>query len=377
MRQWQPIALFVLTLSLGPLALAASPTQPTNNFALRLLKTMEYIDYPDMLVAVAAGNSQPWLRYENGEKYVGRNTPLEDRWTRATSLPIQAKITDELISLYRTFTENPAGDFRGTPIDFAGGDLEKDSYGNGYDRLTARQNAVILANPFLSVESQPDPASTVGARLVRYRYPSAGTFHKFAAFLSPSLRQDLLAAEANGLLKYDQHDLTTVKPEFKALNRRIIRELLTKVYDPAKPTLINYQRMIAVHPFDDYNGRSLRAWYRTTAHFPLFLQEFYCDLYCSVSEFSAQVETGKKQYAQLMTGLAYEESLHPQESHFYDIDTWWLVAAQLHASPGGNAWKFVQESKHWFLVPEAAQKIDHKLFHEVLADFEQFARSGQ
>jgi hypothetical protein len=339
---------------------------------------MEYIDFPDILVAIAAQNTRPWERYDSGERYAGRATPLEPRWNQAIAAPLSGPIETELNTIHDIFMETRSGDFRETPIDDAGGDIDRDVGGpGGFDRLTLQQARVLQANLLLTVEIKDDPYNTVTpgqTKLARYRYPSAGTYKKFQQFLSPGLLQDLNDADQAGKLSYDIRNPQSVGPEFRALNKRIIGELLERFYDPSASAVDNYQSMITVHPFDDYNGRSLRAWYREQTGHPLFLLNFYCDLYCGRTQFENAVAEGDQEYDLIVSGMLKEENAHPGYPHFYDIPEFWLVAAGRTTLPADPA-RFVSLSKAWILRVENAQRIDHKLFDEVFRDYRAYLAS--
>jgi hypothetical protein len=286
---------FAIPFFLFLLASLAGAQTPQNPFAQRFVRSMEYIDYPDILVAIAAGNDRTWERYDDGERHAGRTSSLESRWARATALGPSGAAASQVLALHSVFAESGGG-FRETPIDDAGGDIDRGSGGpGGFDRLTLEQAQALKANPLLVVEIRPDPynQATPGQTvLARYRYPSAATFHRFEQLLSPGLRAELQTAEQSGQLRYDPWNAGSVGPSFRRLNPRIIAELLDAAYRPSDPPWQNYQRMIAVHPFDDYNGRTLRAWYRRQAARPMFMLDFYCDLYCSTERFGQEIRTG-------------------------------------------------------------------------------------
>ncbi len=367
----QPLFAFSAALALlAPWQSAQSAL--SNPFAARLMRTMEYIDYPDVLVAIAAQNTRPWERYDSGERSLGRATPLEPRWNQAISLNPSGPIESQLNAIHNVFMETSSGDFRETPIDDAGGDIDRGVGGpGGFDRLTLSQARALQANLLLVAEVKPDPynKTTPGqTMLARYRYPSAATYKKFQQFLSAQLLQDLGTAELAGKLAYDINRPESVGPEFRALNKRILAELLEAFYDPSASPVDNYQSMITVHPFDDYNGRSLRAWYREQAGRPLFLMNFYCDLYCGRTEFENEVARGDREYDQIEAGLEREENANPGYPRFYDVPEFWMVASGAQAEPSDPG-RYVGASKAWFLRVENSQRIDHKLFDEVLRDF--------
>jgi len=350
----------------------ASSAPPGHAFAERLLRAMEYIDYPDILVAVAAGNGSPWQRYDKGERRIGRNTPFEDRWNKAIEFSPGTSTANDLRGIQGTLSETPNAEFRGTPIDHAGGDIDKDAFGHGFDRLTLKEAAELKANPLLSVTLKPDPYNTARPGqtvLAKYRYPSAGTWQKFRDLLSPALVEELEVATSKGLLEYKLEDPNSVTPEFRRLNVKILHELVSVADDPGAPLHVRYQRLVSVHPFDDYNGRSLRLWYRAqNGGKPLFLLNFYCDLYCSEADFAAEAQRGQRALALLRSALAREAAASADPKFYDTVPEFFSIVADTPAPKDSRA--FLSESKRWLLNPANSQRIDQKRFDEVFDEYE-------
>jgi len=229
-----------------------------NPFGQRLLRSLEFIDFPDILVAIAASNTKPWARYEKSERYLGRKESLETRWNRAISLDLKNQsIVLQMQELQQVFSEGTTHSFREIPIDDAGGDIDRLGDGlGGFDRLTLSQAKALEENPLLLVDVKPDPKGP-GTVLARYRYPTAGTYNKFRQFLSPELLGDLDKADAAGQLTYNISNRNSVGPIFRDLNKRIIAELLQARFNPGQSAITNYQRMIAIHPFERSNSAGL------------------------------------------------------------------------------------------------------------------------
>jgi hypothetical protein len=424
---------------------------------------MEFIDYPDMLLAIAVNNTKPWERYDQAEIQEGHG-PLLPRWVKATTEPaVSADFEAELLRIHQIFQEVPddafkrdpiAASFRVLPIDDAGGDIGRDPRNESfqptpgfvrtqaqaqavaafqqavranpgfYDVVTDDQLKVLQSNRFLQLEfhkvsdvmallGRPivDPSGTQvpqTANLIRYKYPNAKRWHEFTDILSQGLQQQLAQAEAQHLLEYNPFNLTApfnavnpsqggVSPQFQHLNQLVLHELLRSRFDANDSGLNffkNYQRFIAVHPFQDYNGRSLRALYRRMAGRPMFILNFNHDLYTDQATFEKDLRFGDTGFDFIAAGMAREQNAHlmraqtdPRDmAKFFDLPEWWIVAAgaqdagtlsrlvafQAPLAPGqaSFATRLVMESKRWISEVPIEQRIDKKLFDGVFLDFE-------
>ena len=361
---------------------AITATEPPlkNSFGAQFIQSFEFIDFPDLLVAIVAKNNVPWLRYEKGELYAGRKSTLQSRWQKALALPVQSSlaISDQLRKIHDVLTDDLPSDFRGTPIDDAGGDVD------GFDRVTLEEFRALAGNPLLVLESKPD-GTNLNSKLIRYKYPSASTYEKFSHLLSPALVQKIKTAKQNFPSEwvYVKSDYKVPQgganptfcpnhPHFCELTREILTELLNRyAFKRGDPATVNYQRMIATHPFDDYNGRTMRVWYRVAAERPLFLLAFYCDLYCSPQKFSQTVQEANRQFDLITAGLVAEEKRVPSSPDFYSIPEFWMVAAGKVTRPSNPA-LFTSESQRYFDQVAVKQAIDHKFFAQVLSEYRAF-----
>jgi hypothetical protein len=401
---------------------------PADEFARKVIFALEYVDFPDVLLALSVNNDRPWERYDRDEFSKGKRTSLFDRWLRAATAPIPATdVVSELLAIQTLFEELPVG-LRETPIDDAGGDVGRPGTvetfapapGNPrtpaaaqllqslktspgfFDVVSAEQAAVLQSNPMLQVEAHAvsaieaalgrrivDPSGTLispQSVLVRYRYPSAKRWKDFRQDLSARLQSELDRAEKAGQLEYDLFRPETVSPEFRRLNKLVLAELLRKRFDPrdvGAAFFRNYQRMIAVHPFRDYNGRSLRILYRRKVGRPMFTLNFNHDLYTSPESYGAELQLGARAFDQISLGLRSEGQRAARASQmpaFFDVPHWWWFAAgpdgpalMSQSGPAFND-RLVQKSKDWLRQTPVAQRIEKKLFDQVFLDYRAMLR---
>lgn len=125
---------------------------------------------------------------------------------------------------------------------------------------TEKQLKELLNNPYLEVISEK---RSDGLYLVHYFYPDAFHYKNLKEKLSPELFARLSKMNPDELMK--NHELR------KSLNKEIIQDLLKNLFDhysgriPAVSSTdyLEFQRfLISIHPFDDYNGRSVRMFAR-------------------------------------------------------------------------------------------------------------------
>jgi hypothetical protein len=158
----------------------------------------------------------------------------------------------------------------------------------------------------------------------------------------------------------DPKNPKVVTDKFQELTKKIILELMMKEYRPEDPAWLNYKRLIAVHPFDDYNGRSLRLWYRKQTGRPLFMQNFYSDLYETDIDFKREVDIGNVEYDLIVQGMKRAEAIEPHFPKYYERPEFWHVAAQAETTSTGDARAMMELSKRTVL------QTSQKQFGEVL-----------
>jgi hypothetical protein len=358
------------------------------------------------------------------------------------------------------FRRDPiAASFRVLPIDDAGGDIGRDPRNENFapapgfvrtqaqaqavaalqqalranpgffDEVTDEQLAVLKSNRFLAVESHKvsevmatlgrsifDPSGTEipsTANLVRYKYPSAKRWREFTDILSAGLQQQLTQAEGQRLLEYNPFNLNApfnpanpsqggVSSEFMRLNQLVLHELLRSRFDAndSGPNFYkNYQRFIAVHPFQDYNGRSLRALTRRMSGRPAFMLNFYHDLYSDQATFGQELAFGATGFDLIAAGMKREQDAHamrlqrdPRDlAKYFDLPEWWVFAGgpadiqtlarlAFFRVPGEAvpfSTRLVMESKRWIGEVPIEQRIDKKLFDQLFLDFRADLRAAK
>lgn len=327
-----------------------------NAFLNSLQLSLNFIDFPDLVVAAAEGNPRPWALYDQP----GRK-PLLDRYQEIQRLPFGGgspkKFTELMLKIHAILSGVNEG-YRENEI-LAGGSLHPDHQG-GFYRVSEIEKKRLLDNPFLSVEikDDPDQKPPVRSYLARHRYPSAATFERYTAYFTPELKSELERARASGAL--DDRE----SPEFKRLNRKMIGEMV----DWAMETYFGdfhrlYLNLISIHPFPDFNGRTLRA---LNARFGIYiaLTDWDQDLFLSPPEFEFAVEVGRRKYALLVDALEAELAKNPSFPRFYDLPEWWMVQQNIEERPE-NPGPWVAKKKRIWSDPKVKARVKQKRFKEL------------
>ena len=284
-----------------------APPQTPDAFLNNLLTAFEFIGVKEMAVAMAFHNGEPWKMYD---------TPGIDglqRW-RDTLQMIRGGIISGNV---RTALPEITRQLSGRPMAFrdhlitAGGALDPQgniilgdtSQGQGYFRVTEKELRTLQANRFLTVQFLPDPRPPRPSQktfLVKYTYPSAANYQQYVTLLSGTLRQRLDSLQQAGALADPQS--TAFRQATQALVEELTENIVgnnsTFLWEHAK-SFLRYQSLMAVHPFEDFNGRTLRLCFRATAGFPLFLADWDTDLFLTPEEFVTAAYNGLKYWNQL------------------------------------------------------------------------------
>jgi hypothetical protein len=299
---------------------------PVQDYGKNLAESLEFIDYLDFARDAVHDRGNPWTKYDEYGK-----TSLLDRWRSAKALLATSKQTArtplgtlELLKGIHTRLSGVSEGVRSHPI-IAGGDVYV--YDKGYYPVSAEEVAVMEKNPYLTVEAIPNPYPGVHSRfLARHEYPSVRHYRKWKDRLPADLYSLLEAAEANGTLNDFGNGDT------QALNRRLIESLIQELftrsekqhYDPAT----TYQELMSIHPFSDYNGRSLRLLYQSDDE-PLFLVDWNNDLFLSRNDFIFEAEKGRWRRRDLIQNLAEMEQAHPEFPKYYEAPEIYRVLADI------------------------------------------------
>ena len=316
-------------------------------FGENLSRAFEFIGYDDLMLAVAEGNSEPWRIYDQTGK-----RPLLDRWNEAieANMGKNTKFLETYLDANRILTENPASTVRDKPI-MAGGDIQLN--GKGYFRITELEKKALEGNDLLISEIIPDPSAPPGRKIYlgRYEYPSAKNYSKFRNYISKEMFSKLEQAEKNNLL--DQPGWT----------RRMLEDMAAQILGLPADDVVNYQRMLSLHPFEDYNGRTMRAIYQIRMSRPMFLRNWDRDLFRSPASLAIEVVNGEAQISAIREAMTKEYIQNFSRPKYYDLPVIWQVAAETNFVPK-NPNSFVAESKAWYLKPESRELVRQKRTYE-------------
>ncbi|HLD99748.1 MAG TPA: hypothetical protein VJB59_05785 [Bdellovibrionota bacterium] len=338
----------------APIMTGFVPYNPklTNEFARNFYESFEFIDWNDIINSMGRGDSAPWTRYDQPGM-----APLLDRWRQAKQLVGSIESDAEILGSYRALSGNPNGTYRDAPI-VAGGDFEVN--GKKYYRITKNQLDALEKNRFLTVEWIEDPNPPQGAPtktcLAKHEYPSARTYKKFQQLLSADLLKKLKDADASGQLANEAGS------EFKNLTQAVLKELIIYSENADVSPLLRYQFQISIHPFSDYNGRSLRAKYFKDAEKPLVMKNWDLDLFLNYEEFASESAAGRLQYRALFKALYDTEKASPDAPpKFYDIKEPYMMVSgvsELDEPPAD----FVNRVKAFYTDPANDHLIRRKQY---------------
>ena len=366
----------------------------TNDFLVHYYRSFAFIDLADRLKAESEGNTSIWTLYDDG------NSKLYDAWVNFR-LEIAQKEADQVNLMwqkskltnpstwnpptytademyfngqYETFMQlkssleqmktvasrlsgNEVNDVRGEPV-VGGGDYVVN--GIHYYRVTRDELQNLRDNPYLSVESVeiPNEPSVSNWVYARHEYPSAHTYKKFKDKLSPSLQDDLIAAEAAGKLLYPN-----VTPDFQVLTKRILNELwqdLVKETDPLKV----YKIAISIHPFSDENGRSMRFLYSVGNGRPLLLRNWDWDIFLSDADLKYERGVGDDFFGMVGQELATLQLMNPNFPKAYDAKSpyaFFFDNGNLQHVADDD---YLNEARDFFRNGQVSQRITQKLILE-------------
>lgn len=356
---------------------------PDAKFLQPLTSAFEFIDFMDILVNMVPG--------------APRDYPVQDRpiWTlydgdgignlqgwREAAIMARTKAKPELRDFYGVISRRfNAFTYRDQRV-VGGGDIDitdrrvakvavdcpiRSSWiGNTkFFRATTRQMQVLMTNPLVTTQycEEFENGLPTGSAIGQYEYPSAMTYAppagrqpaRFAAFLSIDLKRRLDEAKVAGKLA------TAETPEFKELTRAIIIELVAHVmngWDEAaragNPASYPYQLLMSIHPSDDFNGRSLRGWFRhyeslrsasvASVGIPLFLLDFNLDLFTNPAEFYELVLVSNRKWARMMAAFNAERSGNRK---YFDVTLPWAIAADCDDLSGSRPQSIREWVRNW------------------------------
>lgn len=330
-------------------------------FSAKLLLSLLYIDYPDFLVELSQNQGEPWNRYgvDDFRRFESLNLEFDRNLLAHSSPAVEVqRVHLRLTSDQPDFSElalQHTSRIRDFDI-LAGGDLYPDSRG-GFYRVNQIQLERLISNPFLDVETKADPHSqsknpTV---LARHWYASIRNFKKFESFLSDSLKTELKKAESQGLLSQPESS------DYKKLTQKTLETLLLNVLKTNTNLEIDltraYQQAISIHPFKDFNGRSLRAYFWLKYDLPILLTDLNLDLFLNDLEFYMEFDAGKKRIRHIQDAILRELESNHGFPKLYDLPEWFHVL--------GNHSLSIESQKAKFRDPNVTQIIRQKRFQEI------------
>jgi hypothetical protein len=212
-----------------------------------------WLDRRTLLDAIAAKNSAPWLLLER-PGLASFQTRVTALMNYAQSSGSMAPTKEALLKARSIMLGVPNPSLRDSPL-VAGGAIKVG--GKSYYRLNAIEKTHLENHPFLVSEIIPDPTQA-GEFLARHEYPSARTYSRIKAWLSPALLADLEKAEKSGNLA------KTTTSDFRSLTRRIVEELLPTDIGFGNQAAHTYALLAALAPFSDENALSIRALMHTS-----------------------------------------------------------------------------------------------------------------
>ncbi len=307
-------------------ALSSDPRISPDSYIGHLIESFEIVGFWTMLSRMTVNDPSPWTRYDEP----GRRPGLE-MWRIARTAPLVDHAHPERTSLeilHGILMEHEET-FRDHPV-VGGGDEQVDGPEvQGFYVVTESQKLALEKNPLLTLTFRNGRTGPGGAQLwyAKHEYPCARTYRKFSSELEPSLVAELETAERTGRLSDANSD------EFKNLTRKLIGYLVRTTLDRSDlSATARYQRLMSIHPFGDFNGRSLRMFYQRETGKPLFLKIWDWDLFMQPEEFAQAVEKGDAELAEIREGFLQEQARDPAFPKYYESAAPWKVASGLSQS---------------------------------------------
>jgi|GEM_PF-3126354 len=230
------------------------------------LHLLHYSDGISLERAIRIHPQDPWMEFEpeNFEKYRQLREKLLNDWATSSGVStlvqgnnfgskalskeewVKAQFEDKLPSL-QTALRGSKGAYRENPIT-AGGDMAGRRF-----FATPAQVGVLKDNPYLAVDAIPDQSGK--GFLVKYDYPSVNNFERVESSLSKEMVQDL-----KNFRLLPSPDPNLAKDLQKRLTRELTEDLFRRWHGKPVDAARFMRDAISIHPFDDMNNRSFRAW---------------------------------------------------------------------------------------------------------------------
>jgi hypothetical protein len=284
-----------------------------NPFAQTYLQSFEFVDLADMLEAQALDNGAPWTRYDNGmDRLLDRWNAASTRFQRSDAVDQLTATLDNLSELNRILSANTNAGARRAPI-VAGGSHWVGQ--KNYYRVTLADLQVLKANPYLTLDviEEPEAIRHGQSVLVRHEYPSARTYKRFETLLPSGTLEKLRAAEAAGILADDTNQ------ETQNLTKQVLNDLWAGV--PKTDGMKLYRAAISIHPFEDFNGRTMRLLYKLKTKHAMVFRNFDWDLLMTEAEMTWELGESATFLANLNRELSAIELKNPSYPQFYQAKT--------------------------------------------------------
>lgn len=357
----------------GPTPPAPKPLPFPDPYLLSLNQGLEVIDTPDYALGMAQGRSDLWTLYDEP----GAKTPLTKKWLDAVSsvnafdpfatnpIPKQKTTLEKLTGVVDILSDGAIKSVRTEDI-WAGGDLYPDWKG-GYYRVSAQELEVLQQNVFITVESKPDPESRDASNvLARHRYTSVQDYSRFLTVISPELADQLKAAELAGKLNQANTE------EYRQLTQKFLEALITALMpsqliltpNSTLPIAAIYRALISIHPFKDFNGRSVRAFMKGLAFNGILLVDFNHDLTKPLASLAIEINNGTRAFNFIFDAFQNEQYRNPQFPQYYNTPEFYQFLTGT-AEIKGDPKEFVRLIKNYLLQPSTQELIRQKRFNEL------------
>ncbi|RYZ71448.1 MAG: hypothetical protein EOP05_12045, partial [Proteobacteria bacterium] len=200
-------------------AIRVAPSNPWSQFEPHLFENFRKLNQSALEVAAVSPEVALW----------GPNETDKEAW--ATK-----QVRVKLPGLINSLNNSTGAAFRGHPIR-AGGSSAGETF-----LVSPQELNVLLANPYLTVESKPD--GTGFGFLVSYSYPDIRNLQKLKPLLSADVYEQLEKHNAQSLASDRGLEVRLNQILIEDLLRNLMRDLHGKAIDPAD--FIN--RYISIHP---------------------------------------------------------------------------------------------------------------------------------
>ena len=294
-------------------------------FLFNLMWSFSFIDYYDLLLELARepakNNTEPWRLYEQRkdkpEKPKHADNSHLTQWIKAIRIGQQYhEIIDRedseqmlglLVLLNKIVSSLSTKEIEKTDEDIANLKSEPDKI---------KENIKTWADDKYFHQTEPH----------KKRIPAHGSVdrtgkiqeekHKHYTLVTQEMKE---AAKKHGLLdeKEEGVEFRELKPAIYGASW-LVKTLPPRDPEKNKKTLCKeaieqnecpeylYQRLVCIHPFNDYNGRTFRAFYHVMTGYPLFLRNWNFDYFLSKEQFRCDVQESRLLWFKIMLGFKKE-----------------------------------------------------------------------